>query len=354
MNSGEVVIHSIGNNLAMNYDAVGKSVHLAARMEELAAPGKILLTAATHDLAKGFVTVEPRGFVEVKGVSEAIEVFELTAIRMRTRWQVRSARGLSVLVDRQNELRSLRSALERAAAGNGQSLSIVGAAGLGKSRLIHDFIRNLSDEWTVLETACPSQRTSSSYYPIGILIRAMFGVGVDDNPETVIARVKEGIDRLDSNLSVFLPPILSLLDLNAEDQEWKKLEPSERRLKTMEAVRSLVFHYAQSNPSVILVEDLHWADAETKLILQNLAGALEGTRTVLIGTQRPEGGPLDPGTIGIDLSPLDDATSHQLMDWLMGDDSSLIPLKRKMLAQSPRQSLIYGRTGPDPQGNGVS
>ncbi|MCQ9191668.1 hypothetical protein LXF07_24480, partial [Escherichia coli] len=90
----------------------------------------------------------------------------------------------------------------------------VGAAGLGKSRLIHDFIRNLSDEWTVLETACPSQRTSSSYYPIGILIRAMFGVGVDDNPETVIARVKEGIDRLDSNLSVFLPPILSLLDLN--------------------------------------------------------------------------------------------------------------------------------------------
>lgn len=340
MNSGEVVIHSIGNNLAMNYDAVGKSVHLAARMEELAASGKILLTAATHDLAKGFVTVEPQGFVGVKGVSEAVEVFELTAIRIRTRWQVRSARGLSVLVGRQNELRILRSALESAAAGNGQSLSIVGAAGLGKSRLIHDFIRNLSDEWTVLETACPSQRTSSSYYPIGILIRAMFGIGIDDNPETVIGRLKEGIDRLDSDLAIFLPPILSLLDLNTDDQEWKKLEPSERRLKTMEAVRSLVVHFARSNPSVILVEDLHWADAETKLILQNLAGALEGTQTVLIGTQRPEGGPLDRGTTCIDLSPLDDVTSHQLMDWLMGDDSSLVPLKRRILAQSQGNPLF--------------
>ncbi|MFX8477613.1 hypothetical protein ABTL82_19155, partial [Acinetobacter baumannii] len=89
------------------------------------------------------------------------------------------------------------------------SVSIVGAAGLGKSRLIHDFIRNVSDEWTVLETACPSQRTSSSYYPIGLLIRAMFGVGIDDSPETVIGRVREGIGRLGNNLSGFLPPILS-------------------------------------------------------------------------------------------------------------------------------------------------
>jgi class 3 adenylate cyclase/tetratricopeptide (TPR) repeat protein len=340
MNSGEVVIHSIGNNLAMNYDAVGKSVHLAARMEERAAPGKILLTAATHDLAKGFVAVKPLGFVNVKGVTEAVEAFELTAMRIRTRWQVRSARGLSVLVGRQNELRSLRSALESAAAGHGQSLSIIGEAGLGKSRLIHDFIRNLSDEWTVLETACPSQRTSSSYYPISILIRAMFRIGIDDNPEAVIDRVREGINRLDRSLSVFLPPILSLLDINADDQEWRKLEPSERRLKTVEAVKSLVFHYTRSNPSVILVEDLHWADAETKLILQNLVGTLKGTPTVLIGTQRPEGGPPDRGTTCLDLSPLDDMTSHQLMDWLMGDDSSLAPLKRRILAQSQGNPLF--------------
>lgn len=340
MNSGEVVIHSIGNNLAMNYDAVGKSVHLAARLEEIARPGKIMLSAATHDLAKGFVTVRPLGFANVKGVSEAIEVFELTAMRIRTRWQVRSARGLSVLVGRQNELRCLRTALEDAAAGDGQSLTIVAAAGLGKSRLIHDFIRNLSDEWTVLETACPSQRTSSSYYPISILIRAMFEIGADDNPEIVIDRVKDGINRLDRTLSVFLPPILSLLDLSADDQDWKKLEPSERRLRTIEAVRSLILRFAQSKPLVILIEDLHWSDAETRLILQSLAGALNGTKIVLIATQRPEGAPPDRGTTRLDLSPLDDATSHQLIDWLMGDDGSLAPIKRRILTQAQGNPLF--------------
>jgi class 3 adenylate cyclase/tetratricopeptide (TPR) repeat protein len=340
MNSGEVVIHSIGNNLAMNYDAVGKSVHLAARMEELAAPGKILLTAATHDLAKGFVTVEPQGFSNVKGVSEAIEVFELTAMRIRTRWQVRSARGLSVLVGRQNELNSLRTALENAAEGNGQSLTIVAAAGLGKSRLIHDFIRNLSDEWTVLETACPSQRTDSSYYPISTLIRAMFEIGVNENPEAVTDRVKDGVNRLDPMLAPFLPSILSLLDLSADDQEWRKLEPSERRLRTIEAVRSLVLRLARSKPLVILIEDLHWSDAETRLILQNLADALDKTQIVIIMTQRPEGAPPALGTMRLDLSPLDDATSHQLIDWLMGDDGSLVPIKRRILAQAQGNPLF--------------
>lgn len=339
MNSGEVVIHSIGNNLAMNYDAVGKSVHLAARLEEIARPGKIMLSAATHDLARGFVTVRPHGFANVKGVSEAVEVFELTAMRIRTRWQVRSARGLSVLVGRQNELRSLRTALEDAAAGNGQSLTIIGAAGLGKSRLIHDFIRNLSDEWTVLETACPSQRTSSSYYPISILIRAIFEIGADDNPEIVIDRVKDGINRLDRTLSAFLPSILSLLDISADDQDWKKLEPSEKRLRTTEAVRSLVLRLAQSKPLVILIEDLHWSDAETRIILQNLAAALNGTKIVLIATQRPEGAPPDRGTT-LDLSPLDDATSHQLIDWLMGDDGSLVPIKRRILTQAQGNPLF--------------
>jgi len=340
MNSGEVVIHSIGNNLAMNYDAVGKSVHLAARMEEIAKPGEIMLTAATHDLAKGFVTVRPHGFANVKGVSEAVEVFELTAMRIRTRWQVRSARGLSFLVGRQNELNSLRTALENAAAGNGQSLTIVGGAGLGKSRLIHDFIRNLSDEWTVLETACPSQRTSSSYYPISILIRAMFEIGTDDTPETVIDRIKEGINRLDLSLSTFLPSILSLLDLNTDNQDWKKLEPSERRLRTIEAVKSLVLRHAQSRPLVVLIEDLHWSDAETRLILQNLADALDGAQIVLIATQRPEVAPPERGTTRLDLLPLDDTTSRQLIDWLMGDDGSLVPIKRRILAQAQGNPLF--------------
>ena len=217
MNSGQVVIHSIGNNLAMNYDAVGKTVHLAARMEELAVPGTIVLTAATHKLAKGFITALSRGIVAVRGITEMVETFELEAIYTTTRWLARSSQGLSILVGRQAELHSLRNALESVADGNGQALTVVGSAGLGKSRLIHDFIRSLSPEWMVLEAACVPQRTSSSYYPISNLIQDIFGIGIDDTPQAVAKRVREEIDLLDPALSVFLPSMFSLLDLSPDD-----------------------------------------------------------------------------------------------------------------------------------------
>jgi class 3 adenylate cyclase/tetratricopeptide (TPR) repeat protein len=340
MNSGQVVIHSIGNNLAMNYDAVGKTVHLAARMEELAAPGTIVLTAATHKLAKGFITALSRGIVAVRGITEMVETFELEAIYTTTRWLVRSSQGLSILVGRQAELHSLRNALNSVADGNGQALTVVGSAGLGKSRLIHDFIRSLSREWMVLEAACVPQRTSSSYYPISNLIRTVFGIGIDDTPQDVAKRVREEIDLLDPTLSVFLPAMFSLLDLSPDDQEWKKLEPSERRHKIIEAIKALILCQARHAPLVILIEDVHWMDAETKLILHNLLGVLRGTRILLIVTQRPEGGWTDRGLIRLDLLPLDGPASDELIDWLMGDDVTLLSIKKRILAQAQGNPLF--------------
>ena len=340
MNSGQVVIHSIGNNLAMNYDAVGKTVHLAARMEELAAPGTIVLTAATHKLAKGFITALSRGIVAVRGITEMVETFELEAIYTTTRWLVRSSQGLSILVGRQAELHSLRNALNSVADGNGQALTVVGSAGLGKSRLIHDFIRSLSPEWMVLEAACVPQRTSSSYYPISNLIRTVFGIGIDDTPQDVAKRVREEIDLLDPTLSVFLPAMFSLLDLSPDDQEWKKLEPSERRHEIIEAIKALILCQARHAPLVILIEDVHWMDAETKLILHNLLGVLRGTRILLIVTQRPEGGWTDRGLIRLDLLPLDGPDSDELIDWLMGDDVTLLSIKKRILAQAQGNPLF--------------
>lgn len=340
MNSGQVVIHSIGNNLAMNYDAVGKTVHLAARMEELAAPGTIFLTAATHKLAKGFITALSRGVVAVRGITEMVETFELEAMYTTTRWLVRSSQGLSILVGRQEELHSLRNALNSVADGNGQALTVVGSAGLGKSRLIHDFIRSLSPEWMVLEAACVPQRTSSSYYPISNLIRTIFGIGIDDTPQDVMKRVREEIDLLDPTLSVFLPAMFSLLDLTLDDQEWKKLEPSERRHEIIEAIKALILCQARHAPLVILIEDVHWMDVETKLILHNLLGVLRGARILLIVTQRPEGGWTDRGLIRLDLLPLDGPASDELIDWLMGGDVTLLSIKKRILAQAQGNPLF--------------
>ncbi|WP_213289927.1 adenylate/guanylate cyclase domain-containing protein [Bradyrhizobium sp. sGM-13] len=341
MNSGEVVIHSIGNDLAMNYDAVGKTVHLAARMEELATPGTILLTAATHRLAKGFISAVSRGSVAAKGIAEFVETFELKAMLATTRWLARSSQGRqSVLVGRQAELRSLRNTLESVADRNGQALTAVGAAGLGKSRLIHDFIRDLPDRWTVFEAACAPQRTRSSYYPISNLIRAVFGIAHDDGPETAARRVGEEIGLLDPNLSAFLPCFFALLDLSTDDQEWKNLEPYEKRRETIEAVKALILSRERRAPLVILIEDVHWMDAETKLILHNLVSSLRGARIFLIVTQRPEGCWTDRGLIRLDLLPLDETASDELLDRLMGADVTLLSLKKRIQARAQGNPLF--------------
>ena len=340
MNSGQVVIHSIGSNLVMNYDAVGKTVHLAARMEELAGPGAIMLTAATYRLAKGFIAAVPRGIVTVKGMEEPVEIFELSAMRSTTRWQARSSQGLNALVGRQAELGTLRNALEKAADGNGQALTVVGAAGLGKSRLVHDFIGGLSGEWMVLEAACVPQHTQSSYYPISNLIRNLFGIGIDDKPDAVAKRVREGITSLDPTLSAFLPSIFSLLDISAANPEWNKLEPSEKRREIIEAINALILLQERRRPLIIVVEDVHWIDAETKLILHNLLEFIRGVRILLIMTQRSESGWTDLGFRRLNLSPLDDTASQEMLDRLMGGDVTLLSIRKRIVAKAQGNPLF--------------
>jgi class 3 adenylate cyclase/tetratricopeptide (TPR) repeat protein len=342
MNSGDVVIHSIGSNLVMNYDAVGKTVHLAARMEEFAASDAIMMTAAAHKLAEGFIVAQPRGAVALKGVEEPVEVFELDELRSTTRWQARSSRGLSRLVGRQPELDTLRGALQRAASGNGQALTVVGAAGLGKSRLIHDFVGELPSEWMVLEAACVPQQTLSSYYPISGLIRNMFGIGIDDAPALVAKRVREQIVSLEPTLSEYLPAISSVLDISVEDQdqEWKKLEPSEKRRAIIEAIVSLILFQERRTPMVIIVEDVHWIDAETKIILHNFLSRLRGMRILMIMTQRSEDGLADPGLLRLELSALDGMASQEMLDRLMGRDVTLQSIRQRIVAKAQGNPLF--------------
>src|SRR5262245_57924507 len=148
LNSGEGVIHSIGNDLGMQYDAAGKTTHLAARMEQMAEPGAILMTAATFEQARGFVEAKSKGQQTVRGIHDPVEVFELRSALARTRWQVRAERGLSALVGRTTERNSLKEAYERAGKGLGAAINVIGAPGVGKSRLVHDFIRlNIGSGW---------------------------------------------------------------------------------------------------------------------------------------------------------------------------------------------------------------
>lgn len=340
MNSGHVVIHSIGNNLAMNYDAVGKSVHLAARMEELAAPGKIMLTSSTFQLAKGFISALPLGMANVKGVSSPVETYELAAMRLQTRWQARSSGGLSPLAGRRSELERLKQLLDSAEVAQGQAVTIVGAAGIGKSRLIHEFLTNLSDEWLVFEAACAPQRRNSSYFPISTLMRSIFRVDLMDTPSSAASRVRAQMARFDPELMAHLPAIFSLLDLAVDDANWKALEPPERRNKIIEAIKALVLYQERFTPLVILMEDVHWIDAETRLVMNSLIGAIGTARILIVATQRPERmwSPLKIGRL--DLAPLSEDDGGQLFISLLGDDGSLRSVRRQILDHAQGNPLF--------------
>jgi class 3 adenylate cyclase/tetratricopeptide (TPR) repeat protein len=340
LNSGQVVIHSIGSNLAMNYDAVGKTVHLAARMEDLAERNGIVLSEATRRLADGFVTVRPRGLAKVKGVAEPVETFDLTEVRRRTRWQVRSSRGLSRLVGRRSDLRGLEAAVARTAAGEGGALALTGEAGLGKSRLVHDFLGRLPDDWTVFETACVAHGVSSSYHPVSALIRDMIGARPTDTPAETTAKAAALLQRFDPGLADLLPAILSLLDVESRDAAWTRLEPTERRNKVTEALKAIAFRQAGRSPLLMLVEDVHWIDAETRLILRSIAAEVKGRRILLLVTQRPGAASLGPAVQRIDLPALDPVMSRDLLDWLMGRDASLAALKKSLLDQAQGNPLF--------------
>ena len=175
LNSGEVVVRAIGNDLHMDYSAVGQTTHLAARMEQLATPGTIRLTAATLGLVEGLVRVNALGPVPVKGLDEPVEVFELIgASAVRRRLQAAVARGLTRFVGRQTELEALPQALAQAGAGHGQVVAVVGEAGVGKSRLVYELSHSHRTQgWLVLESASVSYGKATPYFPVIDLLQAL-------------------------------------------------------------------------------------------------------------------------------------------------------------------------------------
>jgi len=173
LNAGEVVVRTIGNDLHMDYSAVGETTHLAARMEQLATPGSIRLTAATLRLVEGLVQVSALGPVPVKGLVEPVEVFELVgASSLQRRLQAAVARGLTPFVGRQPELEALHQALARVQTGHGQVIALVGEAGVGKSRLVYECVHSHRTQgWRVLESASVSYGKATPYFPVMDLLK---------------------------------------------------------------------------------------------------------------------------------------------------------------------------------------
>src|SRR5262249_53802420 len=276
LNSGEVVVRAIGNDLHMDYSAVGLTTVLAARMEQLAPPGSILLTAATLRLVEGMVQVNPLGPVPVKGLDEPVEVFALVgASAIRRRLQAAVARGLTRFVGRQPELAALHQALEQVSTGHGQVVALLGEAGVGKSRLVYELVHSHRIQgWRVLESASGSYGKATPYFPVIDLLKRYAHVEDRGEPPTVPSNGTGHVLRLDGASQNTMPRLLALLDVLPEDSPFLTLDPPQRRQRTLDALKRVLLRESQVQSLLLVFEDLHWIDTETQALLDTLVERL--------------------------------------------------------------------------------
>jgi class 3 adenylate cyclase/tetratricopeptide (TPR) repeat protein len=336
LNSGEVVVRAIGSDLHMDYTAVGQTTHLAARMEQIADPGAIVITPDTLALAEGYVEVKPLGPVPVKGLAESVEAYEVTgAGPARTRLQAAARRGLTRFVGRDPELEQLRRAQQLAFDGHGQVAAIVGEAGVGKSRLVYEFTHSHRLQgWLVLESASVSYGKATSYLPVIDLLKGYFKIQDRDELREIREKVTGKLLTLDRALEPALPALLALLDVSVADASWQTLDPGQRRQRTLDAVRRLLLREAREQPLLLIFEDLHWIDSETQALLDGLVDSLGSARLLLLVNYRPEfqhawGRKTSYSQLRLDALPAESA--GELLQWLLGDDPGLLPLKQLLV-----------------------
>jgi class 3 adenylate cyclase/tetratricopeptide (TPR) repeat protein len=336
LNAGEVVVRSIGSDLRMDYTAVGQTTHLAARMEQLATPGSILMTADGLRLAEGYIEVRPLGPVSVKGLGGPVDVYEVTgAGPVRTRLQASAARGFTRFVGRDAEIEQLRQSQEQARTGRGQVVAVVGEPGVGKSRLFHEFVRSHRTQgWLVLESTSASYGKATTYLPTIELLRAYCRIEARDDPRTVKTKVTGTLLALDRTLEDAIAPVLALLDVLPADDPFLALDPTHRRQRTLGAIKRMLLRESQAQPLLLVFEDLHWIDDETQAVLDALIEGLPSARVLLCVNYRPEyrhgwGGKTYYRQLRVD--PLPPESADELLRALAGEDRGLDQLKQMLV-----------------------
>jgi tetratricopeptide (TPR) repeat protein len=339
LNSGAVVVRSIGSDLHMDYTAVGETTHLAARLEQMAKPSSSLLTRSTLRLVEGYVRVRGLGAVPIRGLAEPVEVFELlSAAPALTRLQVSAARGLTRFIGRDAELEQLRAAVERAGAGAGQVVAVVGEPGVGKSRLMWELGRShRTDGWLLLESSAVSYGRGAPFHPVVRLMKAYLGIEDRDDERRVREKLTGKLLALDEALRPALPALQALLDVPVDDAAWKQLGGEGQRQRTIDAVKRVLLRESQAQPLLVVLEDLHWIDGDTQALVESLVESVPSHRLLLLVNYRPEfqhgwGGKTYYGQIRLD--PLAPASAEALVGTLLGGDTELGPLTSMLIARA--------------------
>jgi predicted ATPase/class 3 adenylate cyclase len=372
VNTGEVVVRSIATGGGhTEYTPIGHTTNLASRMQALAPTGSIAISEQTRKLCEGYFTLKPLGPTKVKGVTDPVNVYEVTGLGpLRTRLQRSAGRGLSKFVGRQAEMDALKRAADQAQAGRGQIVAAMAEAGVGKSRLIFEFKAVAQSGWMVLEAFSVSHGKASAYLPVIDLLHGYFEILAGDDERKRREKVTGRVLALDRSLEDTIPYLFSLLGI-AEGVErtrhWEQtldrldeylhelqkkdplaqMDAQIRKRRTLEAIKRILLRESLNQPLMVIFEDLHWIDEETQALLSLLADSIGTAKILLLVNYRPEyshqwGSKTYYTQLRLD--PLGKESAEAMLSSLLGDDKGLIPLKRLIIEKTEGNPFFMEET----------
>ncbi len=343
LNSGEVIVGKIGDDLRMDYTAQGLTVNLAARMEQIAAPGHIYLTDRTAEQVEGYFRLRAVGPLQIKGVRDAVHVWDLEDVGpLRTRLDAARSRGFSKFVGRERELAALEDAFDQAAAGQGQVVGVVAAAGTGKSRLCTEFVaRCRARGIQIADAQCPTIGKSVPFLPLLELLRDLFGIADADSGDEARSKIAGALSLSDRDFAEVMPLVFDLLGVRDPDHLVPTMDPEARKRKLLVFVRHLVQARSAGEPLLIFIDDAHWIDSGSDEFLAQVVDAAAGTRTLVLVNFRPEyraAWTAKSYYRQLPLGPLSRAATQELVQDLIGRHPSVARLP----------DVIRLRTGGNP------
>ena len=341
-NTGEVVVRSIATGSQVEYTPIGYTNNLASRLQMLANAGTTVISGSTEKLVEGYFSLKRLGPARLKGVEEPVEVYEVTGLGpLKTKLQRAAGRGFSKFVGRQPEMDAIARAAELARSGHGQILAAVAEPGVGKSRLLYEFKVRNQGSFSVMEAFSVSHGRANPYAPVIDLLSSYFGFEPSDDTRKRREKVIGRIVALDRALEDTLPYLCGLLGIGDGDDSLGRTDSSDRKRRTLDAIRAIMLRESVNQPLMVIFEDLHWIDNETQSLLNLLAESIATARILLLVNYRPEyqnewGS--HASYTQLRLEPLAPESAAELLTTLVGDSAEVQPLRR----------LIVDTTGGNP------
>jgi class 3 adenylate cyclase/tetratricopeptide (TPR) repeat protein len=349
VNTGEVVVRTIQTGDAhTEYVPIGHATSLAARMQALAPIGSIAATEPVRKPCEGYFILKSLGATKVKGVSEPVNVYEVTGYGpLRTRLQRSAGRGYTKFVGRDREMEAMKATAEQAKTGHGQIVAAMAEPGVGKSRLIFEFKAVSQSGWMVLETFSVSHGKASAFLPVIDLLHGYFRITSDDDTRTRREKVAGKIAILDRSLEETLPYLYGLLGLIEADDPLMQMSAEVRKRRTLDAIKRILLRESLNKPLMVIFEDLHWIDDETQAFLNLLADSIGTAKILLLVNYRPEySHQWNSKTYytQLRLDPLGKESAEEMLLSLLGDGKDLIPLKRLIIEKTEGNPFFMEET----------